>query len=93
MSKTDVVARLDRVVHAFVLRCRYFHEPLTRVRARAFVEQHWKNTRQRNSVLKLRVATNVPDWDLRLRIIGACAEELIADHVHGGGRAARRAAA
>ena len=87
MSKTEIIARLDRVVHDFVLRCRFFHQPLTRNRARSFVKQHWKNTRQRNSVLKLRVATNVPDWDLRLKIIGACTEELIADHAHGGGRA------
>jgi pyrroloquinoline quinone (PQQ) biosynthesis protein C len=87
MSETDVIARLDRVVHEFVLRCRYFHQPLTRGRAKSFVKQHWKNTRHRNSVLKLRVATNVPDWDLRLRIIAACAEEIIADETHGGGRA------
>jgi len=37
-------------------------------------------------VLKLRVATNCPDWAIRLRIIGACSEEIIADHEHGGGR-------
>jgi pyrroloquinoline quinone (PQQ) biosynthesis protein C len=51
-----------------------------------FVLQHRQNTRQRNSVLKLRVATNCPDWETRLRIIGACSEEIIADHEHGGGR-------
>jgi pyrroloquinoline quinone (PQQ) biosynthesis protein C len=86
MSKTDVIQRLDRVVHDFALRCRFFHEKLTPGRARSFVKQHWKNTRQRNSVLKLRVATNCPDWDLRMKIIGACAEEVIADDEHGGGR-------
>jgi pyrroloquinoline quinone (PQQ) biosynthesis protein C len=52
-----------------------------------FVYQHRLNTRQRNSVLKLRVATNCPDWDTRLRIIEACAQEVIADHEHGHGKA------
>lgn len=81
-----VVRRLDAVVEDFVTRTRYFHEPITRERARMFVLQHRQNTRFRNSVLKLRVATNCPDWDIRLRIIGAAAEEIIADHEHGGGR-------
>ena len=81
-----VVKRLDAVVDDFVTRTRFFREPLTRGRARMFVLQHRQNTRQRNSVLKLRVATNCPDWDTRLRIIGACSEEVIADHEHGGGR-------
>jgi len=82
----SVVERLDQVVEEFVRRTRYFHEPMTRGRATMFVLQHRHNTRQRNSVLKLRVATNCPDWDIRLRIIGACSEEIIADHEHGGGR-------
>lgn len=82
----SVVARLDAVVDDFVRRTRYFHEPVTRGRAKMFVLQHRQNTRQRNSVLKLRVATNCPDWDIRLRIIGACSEEIIADNEHGGGR-------
>src|SRR5256885_4278005 len=43
--------------------------------------------RSRNSVLKLKVATNCPDWDTRIGIIRACSEEVIADHEHGGGRA------
>lgn len=60
---------------------------MTRGRARTFVLQHRLNTRQRNSVLKLRVATNCPDWDTKLSIIEACSEEIIADHKHGGGRA------
>jgi hypothetical protein len=81
-----VVARLDEVVDAFARRARFFSEPLTAGRARTFVRQHRLNTRQRNSVLKLRVATNCPIWDLRVRIIAACAEEVIADHAHGGGR-------
>jgi pyrroloquinoline quinone (PQQ) biosynthesis protein C len=81
-----VIARMDRVVNDFVARCRYFHEPMTRGRARMFVLQHRLNTRQRNSVLKLKVATNCPDWDTRIRIIQACSEEVIADHKHGGGQ-------
>jgi pyrroloquinoline quinone (PQQ) biosynthesis protein C len=86
MRADRVVKRIDAVVDDFARRARFFHEPLTPGRARTFVRQHRLNTRQRNSVLKLRVATNCPDWDLRLRIIGACAEEVIADHAHGGGR-------
>lgn len=82
----SVVARLDQAVDDFVRRCRFFHEPMTRGRATMFVLQHRQNTRYRNSVLKLRVATNCPDWELRMRIIGACSEEVIADHEHGGGR-------
>jgi pyrroloquinoline quinone (PQQ) biosynthesis protein C len=77
---------MDAVVNDFVARCRYFHEPMTRGRARMFVMQHRLNTRQRNSVLKLKVATNCTDWDTRIRIIQACSEEVIADHEHGGGR-------
>ena len=85
-AKQGVVRRMDRVVNDFVARCRYFHEPMTRGRAQTFVMQHRLNTRQRNSVLKLKVATNCPDWDTRIRIIQACSEEVIADHAHGGGR-------
>ena len=82
----SVVARMDRVVDDFARRCRWFREPLSKPRARMFVLQHRLNTRQRNSVLKLKVATNCPDWDTRMRIIQACSEEVIADHAHGGGR-------
>src|SRR3989442_7095464 len=81
----SVVARMDRVVNDFALRCRWFHEPITKGRARMFALQHRLNTRQRNSVLKLKVATNCTDWDTRMRIIEACSEEVIADHAHGGG--------
>src|SRR4249920_3974629 len=87
MAKRSVLARLDRVVDDFCRRTRYFHEEMTKGRACMFAMQHRLNTRQRNSVLKLKVATNCPDWDTRLRIIGACSEEVIADHAHGGGRA------
>lgn len=82
----SVVSRMDRVVNDFVARCRWFHQPLTRGRARAFALQHRLNTRQRNSVLKLKVAANCTDWETRMRIIRACSEEVIADHEHGGGR-------
>jgi pyrroloquinoline quinone (PQQ) biosynthesis protein C len=82
----SVVVRMDKVVNEFVGRCRWFHEPLTRGRAKMFAMQHRLNTRQRNSVLKLRVATNCDDWDTRMRILQACSEEVIADHAHGGGR-------
>ena len=77
---------MDKVVNAFVARCAWFHQPMTQGRARMFALQHRLNTRQRNSVLKLKVATNCSDWDTRLRIIQACSEEVIADHQHGGGR-------
>ena len=83
----SVVERLDQVVDAFARRTRFFSETLTRGRARMFVLQHRQNTRQRNSVLKLRVATNCPDWETRLNIIRACSQEVIADHEHGGGKA------
>lgn len=82
----SVVARMDRVVNAFVARCRWFREPLNQGRAKMFAMQHRLNTRQRNSVLKLKVATNCEDWDTRMRILQACSEEVIADHAHGGGR-------
>jgi pyrroloquinoline quinone (PQQ) biosynthesis protein C len=77
---------MDRAVNEFAARCRWFHEPMTRGRARMFALQHRLNTRQRNSVLKLKVAANCSDWETRMRIIRACSEEVIADHAHGGGR-------
>src|SRR5437667_12849367 len=87
MTATGVVKRLDEVVDDFARRARFFREPMTAARARSFVRQHRLNTRQRNSVLKLRVATNCTDWETRLNIIRACAEEVIADHAHGHGKA------
>ena len=86
-EKEPVVRRLDAVVDDFCRRTRFFKEPMTKGRARMFVMQHRQNTRQRNSVLKLKVAANCPDWDTRLRIIGACTQEVIADHEHGHGKA------
>lgn len=87
MSRETVVRRLDEVVSAFCERIRYFKEEVTPGRAKTFVKQHRLNTRQRNSVLKLRVATNCTDWETRLNIIRACTQEVIADHEHGGGKA------
>jgi pyrroloquinoline quinone (PQQ) biosynthesis protein C len=86
-DRRSVIERLDEVVDAFARRTRFFHEEITPGQARMFCLQHRLNTRQRNSVLKLRVATNCSDWETRLRIIRACSEEVIADHEHGGGRA------
>ena len=83
----DVIARLDREVNEHVRRTRFYHEPLTRERAKMFVRQHRLNTRQRNSVLKLMVATNCPDWDTRMKIIASSSQELIADHEFGDGKA------
>ncbi len=85
-NEGSIIERLDSLVHDFNCRTRYFSEDLTPGRARMFAMQHRLNTRYRNSVLKLRVATNCPHWDVRMAIIGACAEEIIADHKYGGGR-------
>ena len=87
MTSKRVLQRLDEVVNEFCLRTRYFREGMTPGRARMFVRQHRLNTRQRNSVLKLRVATNCTDWETRLNIIRACTQEVIADHEHGHGKA------
>jgi len=87
MARKSVLARLDAAVDDFCRRTRYFREDITRGRARMFALQHRLNTRHRNSVLKLKVATNCPDWDTRIGILRACSEEVIADHQHGGGRA------
>lgn len=81
-----VIAALDQEVEAFIARTRWFHAPMSLGRARMFVMQHRLNTRYRNSVLKLRVATNIPDWDRRLQVIHAISQEIIADHEYGGGR-------
>ena len=87
MAQDRVLSRLDSVVDDFCRRTRFFREPMTPGRARMFVMQHRQNTRHRNSVLKLKVATNCPDWETRLNIIGACTQEVIADHEHGHGKA------
>jgi pyrroloquinoline quinone (PQQ) biosynthesis protein C len=83
----SVVDRLDQVVNEHVARTRFYNEPMTLECAKMFVKQHRQNTRQRNSVLKLSVATNCPDWDIRIKIIEACSQEIIADHEFGHGKA------
>jgi pyrroloquinoline quinone (PQQ) biosynthesis protein C len=84
---SNVIDRLDDAVNEHLEKTRFFHEPLTRGRAQAIVTQHRQNTRYRNSVLKLVVATNCPDWDTRMRIIHSSSQEVIADHDFGGGKA------
>ncbi len=84
-NATGFIKALDEKLDAFCDNLRYFNEPYNEGRAKTFVMQHRLNTRQRNSVLKLRVATLTPDWDTRLSIIGAASEELIADDEFGGG--------
>jgi pyrroloquinoline quinone (PQQ) biosynthesis protein C len=83
----DVITQLDEIVNDYALRNRFYYEPVTVERAKMFVKQHRMNTRIRNSVLKLAVATNCPDWDVRIKIIEACAQEIIADHEFGHGLA------
>jgi pyrroloquinoline quinone (PQQ) biosynthesis protein C len=82
----DVLDRLDALVDDYVRRNRFYNAYPFMAMARMFVKQHRLNTRIRNSMMKIAVATNIPDWDLRLRVIGACAEEIVADHEYGGGK-------
>ena len=60
MSAKTAVAGLDKVGDAYSKQSRIMNEPMTKGRAYMFVMQHRQNTMQRNSVLKLRVATNCP---------------------------------
>ena len=86
MANNDVIAGLDNAVNDFVERTLIFQDDAwTENRCRAFVLQHRQNTRYRNSVLKLKVATNCPIWDIKLDIIEACSQEIIADNEYGGG--------
>ena len=88
MAQEAVIDGLDREVNDFVNRTLMFKEGAwTKNRCRAFVLQHRQNTRYRNSVLKLKVATNCPIWDIKIDIIEACAQEIIADNEYGGGQA------
>ena len=88
MAEEAVIDGLDREVNDFVKRTLMFKEGAwTKNRCRAFVLQHRQNTRYRNSVLKLKVATNCPIWDIKIDIIEACAQEIIADNEYGGGKA------
>ena len=83
---SQVIAALDETVEQYLRQTRRFHEPLTVGRARMFVMQHRLNTRHRNSVLKPRVATLIPDWDLRVRLLGAATQEIIADNEFADGK-------
>jgi pyrroloquinoline quinone (PQQ) biosynthesis protein C len=83
----DVIARLDEVVDEYCKSNRFYAAYPTPEMAKMWIKQHRLNTRIRNSVMKLAVATNCPIWDVRMKIIGASAEELIADHEHGEGKA------
>lgn len=86
MSATGVIERLDAEVDDFSSRLRLMNEDMTPGRAKMFVLQHRQNSRFRNSVLKLRVATNTPHWDIKLGIIHACSQEIIADDEYGDGK-------
>jgi pyrroloquinoline quinone (PQQ) biosynthesis protein C len=87
MAQKNVIDRLDQEVNDFVNRTLIYKEDAwTKNRCRAFVLQHRQNTRHRNSVLKLKVATNCPIWDIKIDIIEACAQEIIADNEFGGGQ-------
>jgi pyrroloquinoline quinone (PQQ) biosynthesis protein C len=87
LVKKNVIEGLDNAVNAFMSRTLIFQDDAwTKNRCRAFVLQHRQNTRHRNSVLKLKVATNCPIWDIKLDIIDACSQEIIADHEYGGGK-------
>ncbi|NKB20975.1 MAG: hypothetical protein GKS01_10790 [Alphaproteobacteria bacterium] len=87
MAQKNVIDRLDQEVNDFVNRTLIYEgNAWTKNRCRAFVLQHRQNTRHRNSVLKLKVATNCPIWDIKIDIIEACAQEIIADNEYGGGQ-------
>ena len=86
MASQSVIERLDVEVNDFIERCIIFREDAwTPNRCRMWVLQHRLNSRHRNSVLKLKTATNCPVWDIKLDIIHACSQEIIADHEFGGG--------
>ncbi len=87
MAQKAVIEGLDIAVNEFVGRTLIFKDDAwTKNRCRAFVLQHRQNTRYRNSVLKLKVATNCPIWDIKLDIIEACSQEIIADNEYGNGK-------
>jgi pyrroloquinoline quinone (PQQ) biosynthesis protein C len=85
-TENSVFARLDAIVTEHWRETIFYHDPLTAGRARTFVLQHRLNSRYRNSVLKVRVASQVPHWDLRLRLLGGVSQEILADHEFGHGK-------
>lgn len=82
----DVLSQLDALVDDYCDRVRFYQAYPTLELVKMWIQQHRMNTRIRNSVMKLAVATNCPDWNVRIKIIGACAEEIVADHAYGGGK-------
>ena len=79
MSTKTVIAGIDKVVDNFSKNNRMLNELMTRsihLCDAAPVEHA-----AAQPVLKLRVATNTPDW--MKRIPEACHEELISDAEHG----------
>jgi pyrroloquinoline quinone (PQQ) biosynthesis protein C len=82
----DVIARLDQTVNDFSNTTRIFNEPMTLERAKMFVCQHRLNSRERNSALKHAVAANCPHWELRIKILAGCSQEVIADDEFGAGK-------
>ena len=81
MKADTVLKKMDEIVDAYAKRTKMQAQPITKGRAIMFVKQHRLNTRQRNSVLKLRVATNCSDWDTKIKIIKACSQEIVADNL------------
>jgi pyrroloquinoline quinone (PQQ) biosynthesis protein C len=86
MKSEIVLKKMDEIVDRYAKNCKLTAQDFNMGRARTFVKQHRMNTRQRNSVLKLRVATNCPDWDTKLHIIHACSQEIIADNEFAHGK-------
>jgi pyrroloquinoline quinone (PQQ) biosynthesis protein C len=86
MSAKTALQGMDEAVDAYCKRNRFQQEDITPGRARVFCKQHRLNTRHRNSVLKLKVATNCPDWDTRMKILHACSQEVIGDFEYGQGK-------
>ena len=86
--KSDIILKkMDEIVDRYARECKLTAQDFNLGRAHTFVKQHRMNTRQRNSVLKLRVATNCPDWETKLHIIEACTQEIIADNEFAHGKA------
>jgi hypothetical protein len=84
----DVIARLDAVVDDFNRRCRFFNTPLTREPARRCSCGSTASTRgSATASTNLRWRRTAPIWEIRMRIIGASAQELIADNEFGDGKA------
>ena len=83
MAGNQVGETLDEMVREFLRTCRYLNEPLTRERARVWLLQHDIRVKHFNSRLKPRVASKCPHWDVRLRILKTCMEEVIDDPTIG----------